>query len=218
MAALKLLKELLQGSPGALRKLEKLMDEAPRTIELYQNRPLASALKTAASDFDPSGLAIMNPDDFRKLAAPIEGDYMLENVTPRKVESLQAILRGDPKPNDLYSGDGIDYFAPGRIKTKSDPGFEDVQFLQFERPEANVAQVIGHEGRHRSRALADLGDLDTLVRVEPKYKEYADIIPELSEPGTEVFQQNTGEYRGLAENLFRVLGIGGLSALPMLEE
>ena len=240
MAALKLLKELLQGSPGALRKLEKLMDEAPRTIELYQNRPLASALKVAADEREPGDLAIIDPDQFQHLARPIEGLHgetrqYLEEVTPEKVKGLKAVLSGDVSGIDTEYGPARHYFDESRMKAISEPGFEDVGFLSLEESYPGIAQVMGHESRHRNRAVAELGHRNNLIRLKPHYSytydnngmwvptsrargQKPEVIEALKDPDTAVHQEGTGYYRGTAGDLFKILGIGGLSALPMLEE
>ena len=50
-------------------------------------------------------------------------------------------------------------------------GFSDVPYLNLFKDEVGLpteAKVIGHEGRHRNRALANRGDQSTLVQIQPR--------------------------------------------------
>lgn len=46
-------------------------------------------------------------------------------------------------------------------------GFKDVPYLQLGINKSNIPEIMGHEGRHRSAALAQMGDEPSLVRLMP---------------------------------------------------
>lgn len=208
---IKLLK-LWEADPEAFRKLERLMDEAPRTIDLYQNQALTTGLRRAAED-EGSEIAIMNPDRFKDIASDI-GD---QELMQEKVRALSEILRGNPtgRYDSLISGDGLSYSEPGRLRAQTDPGFEEIPYLRFDNPFNSALHARGHEGRHRSRALSELGEQDALVMLR-SYNDF-DIAEELRRPDTEILKQDTGGTVGYVPDLFKILSIGGLAGLPMAE-
>lgn len=218
MAALNRLREMLM-SPEAMEKLSRLLDEAPQVMDLFQNRALARALNSAGRG--DSQLGLIEPDTFRLLASPIGKDE-LHTTTPDRIQAIKNILSKDPELDvtvNPIASDGLSYFTEGQIRRLNDPGLESVPFLRIDSPMNDIAHVVGHEGRHRNRALNDMGVLDSLVEFKPRIAEEREAVSEaLSNPDSEVFQQWTNRYRGRVGDLFRMLSIGGLSALPMLEE
>jgi hypothetical protein len=54
-------------------------------------------------------------------------------------------------------------------------GFKDVPYLQLGKNKSNIPEITGHEGRHRSAALAQMGDDPSLVRLMPTSAMDADI-------------------------------------------
>lgn len=149
---LKSLKE--EGDIGAIRRLERIGDEAPYAAERIDERALRSAL---SGGDNAATLAIIKPQDFRYLAAPLPSDYLSYERTP----TLGAMeLGGTITP-------------PEYLRHLSDisqnQGFRDIPFLQYgEQKGTSRLGVKGHEGRHRMRALEDMGDEGALVRLLPQ--------------------------------------------------
>jgi hypothetical protein len=85
-----------------------------------------------------TGMMVMNPRAFENYAQPIPPDYL----EPTYINELSNIAR--------------------------DSGFSDVPFLELGRNDRGELVFLGHEGRHRTRALTDLGDESSIVRMIPR--------------------------------------------------
>tara|TARA_R110000824_G_scaffold127903_1_gene288545 strand:- start:288 stop:1250 length:963 start_codon:yes stop_codon:yes gene_type:complete len=135
-------------NPEYFRKLKNIANEAPEAFTQYEPNELQSVIKEAAEG--KSDIAIVKPEDFRLLAARnIEGQIKKETD----------LLRKDPYANvDLELGsDHIPRINEYLDRFKDKLPFDEVPFLHIDSDMApGVAQVIGHEGRHRMRALERL--------------------------------------------------------------
>lgn len=223
------------GSPQeAARKLTRIADEAPNTLTQFQPRVVAEQLDRAGRGYDD--IAIMNPSDFKTLAQD-QNSYDLDLYEKAKGGDLLRILQGKPSratadinagPDMRSSDTNAPYFQEGRYRATTNPGFDSNLELSFDSPPTTnpILRVDSHEGRNRSRTMSDRGDLETLVSLGTRSgypKEAAQIKELLSNPQTEIYSQPdiTGQNSvkvGPLSQLFRILGLGGISSLPMLED
>ena len=144
-------------------------------------------------------------------------------------EAARKLTRiADEAPNTLTQ------FQPPVVAEQLDRagrGYDDIDSnleLSFDSPPTPnpILRVDSHEGRNRSRTMSDRGDLETLVSLGTRSgypKEAAHIKELLRNPQTEIYSQpdTTGQNSmrvGPLSQLFRLLGLGGISSLPMLED
>jgi hypothetical protein len=135
-------------NPEYFKKLTNIANEAPSTFTQYEPNELHEIVKEAAEGF--SDIAIVKPEEFRLLAARnIEG----------QIKAEADLLKKDPYAN-VETELGTDHIPRineylDRFKHKLP--FDEIPFLHIDAGMApGVAQVIGHEGRHRMRALERL--------------------------------------------------------------
>ena len=128
--------ETIAGNMG--EKLVNLNREAPQMLDIYEDRGLYRVLEEA--NFGESDLGLVKPSTFREAAAPINTeDPYIRDMVDEKVRNL------------------IDLRESGT-------GYDDIPFLSVDQKEKLIAKVVGHEGRHRSRALELLREPFQLVR------------------------------------------------------
>ena len=136
-----------EGDYGA-RRVERASDEIPNLEKMYQEE----ALKRAFTGDNAKALMTINPKNFEKYATPL----------PMNVAKNKAYFEKDvPMDFDQY------------IKHLSElnDGFSDVPFLEINKKEQGsqlTPFISGHEGRHRSRALANSGEENSLVQLFPR--------------------------------------------------
>ena len=147
-----LLKEFREeGNRAALRRLERIGDEAPYAAERID----LDALRSALSRGDNADLlAIISPKDFKYLAAQLNSDYW----TAPDVGKIQA-------PAGMSVQEYVTYLG----QAAKEKGFKDIPFLEYgEHLGTTRLGVKGHEGRHRMKALEELEDEKALVRLFPR--------------------------------------------------
>lgn len=138
---------LNRGGSYAARRLERAADEIPNLEKLYQQQ----ALERAFTGDNASAVMTMNPADFEKYAIPIHPYF-----TTKKFPTLV---------KDDYSTD--DWVK--HLKTVQ--GYDQVPHLAVDKGEVGADMlpiIIGHEGRHRNRALADKGVTSSLIQFKPR--------------------------------------------------
>ena len=139
-----------QGKQGA-KRVERAADEVPNLGSMYQQQ----ALRRAFNDDNASALMVINPADFERYARP------LRDVTNREATDRQIFVN---RKNKMNTDDYVKHLQAVK-------GFQDVPFLQLDKGEQGlpiVPHIAGHEGRHRSRALANSGVQSSLVRMTPR--------------------------------------------------
>jgi len=139
----------MKGNYGA-RRVERAADEIPNLERMYQE----DALKEAFTGDNARGVMTMNPADFEKYSAPLDPRFMDKNST-RYTTSGERLAYPD------YMKDYLPNVGP----------FSDVPYLNLFKDEVGLptkASIIGHEGRHRNRVLADKGETSALVQVNPR--------------------------------------------------
>ena len=122
------------------QRVQRAADEIPNLEKLYQEKALRDALLS-----NNKAIMTMNPKDFEKFAPSLD----------KYVQSLAA------SPNAARFGSFDDY-----VTHLSKVGaFDAVPQLTVAAPRmlGGVPEIVGHEGRHRSRALAKTGNEKSLV-------------------------------------------------------
>jgi hypothetical protein len=139
---------LNKGGTYAARRLQRAADEIPNLEKLFQEEALRRAF---AGGDNASAVMTMNPADFEKYSIPIHPYF-----TTKKFPTLV---------KDDYSTD--DWVK--HLKTVQ--GYDQVPHLAVDKGEVGADMlpiIIGHEGRHRNRALADKGVTSSLIRFKPR--------------------------------------------------
>jgi hypothetical protein len=135
------------------RRVERAADEVPNLENQYTSQTLSSAF----GEGNPQALMILDPKNFEEYAKPLP-----PGLTGTKSKySGRSNEYGEPLNYDEY----IDYLA----KSAREHGLYEVPFLSLSKADKGGVRISGHEGRHRTRALAKLGDKSTLVRLLPDY-------------------------------------------------
>lgn len=135
-----------KGQHGA-KRVQRAADQIKNLERLYSEE----ALRRAFVGDNAKALMIMNPADFERFSAPL---LMQEKGYPGS-GPLKATLPTNEYINYLS---GIDEF-------------HDVPFLEINKEEQGlplIPFISGHEGRHRSRAMAQRGEPAGLVQLLPR--------------------------------------------------
>ena len=149
------------GGTATATRLERAADLVPNLEHQFQPQ----ALKEAFSG-NRSLVSVMNPADFEKYAAPISSETKSSLSKSRRI--------GEPGPGQDYThmplGTYDDYIK--YLQQFSEPGgggFRSMPYLQLgQRKGFSFPNIQGHEGRHRTDALARQGNKTTLIGIEPR--------------------------------------------------
>lgn len=185
--------ETIAGNMG--ERLVNLNREAPQMLDIYEDRALYRVLEEA--NFGESDLGLVKPSTFRDAAARINTeDPYIRDMVDEKVRNL------------------IDLRESGT-------GYDDIPFLSVDQKEKLVAHVVGHEGRHRSRALELLREPSQLVRFIRRGSESP--LPDLP-PQTKLYGQKLGPLEegtkpvGTLGELIKFLSVAPPAALGALSQ
>lgn len=129
------------------RRLERAADEVPNLESMYRE----GALERLFGGDNARALMTMRPGDFEKYAAPLK---------PRS----NFVAGSGPKKENLSTDEYVRYLS-GVNK------FHDVPFLEIDKKmqgSTSLPFIVGHEGRHRNRALAERGEQAGLVQLLPR--------------------------------------------------
>ena len=155
----------IKGNYGA-RRVERAADEIPNLENMFQE----DALKEAFTGDNARGMMTISPADFEKYAqelSPRAGKGIAHglNVSGNAASFEDRLMQQALDKYDLPTDEYIQYLQ------QLQGGFSDVPYLNLFKDEVGLpdeAKVIGHEGRHRNRALAAKGDKSTLVQIQPR--------------------------------------------------
>jgi len=173
------------------QKLVNLDRFAPQMKDIYDDRELYEVLREASEG--SSDLALMKPKTFGEAAAAMNPnkDPYIQEMIDKNVLALR----------DLRSA-GIRY--------------SDVPYLSYKEPYPGIAQVTGHEGRHRALALDAEGEPVQLVRMIPRRNEQ---LLSTMNPDTQLMSEVStmqpeagGKEVGTLGQLIKFLGLGGVAA------
>mgnify|MGYP003112401174 CR=1 FL=1 len=190
--------ELLADWPEFVEKVKNLDKEAPFLFSQYEPKVLRSALAESAEGL--SDLAVMNPEDFRMLAARNIEMWM---------EGGKNFSPDDPITQEIYSK--INEYADMYEKGIQ---FDDIPYFRVDNPHKGVAQVVGHQGRHRKRAQEKIGSDLSLVRIlrpeNYKIKGSGDVLhTELS--SHQSAESGGGKSYKPIDDVLKFLSLGGTS-------
>lgn len=201
-----------KGEYGAQR-VERAADLVPNLEKQYSVR----ALREAFDGDNAKSVMVMNPADYEKYARQLpehygksisgiqfkEGKQVPITIPPEK--SYYDILTGkDPLDRSDYTAKKmmLDEYLDYLGKTAREEGLLETPYLMLDES-LNLPnyRIAGHEGRHRSRALAKLGDESTLIRLLPRgireglprgsQEEYQQGLQELLGPNPKVYPEPT---------------------------
>ena len=134
-----------RGEFGA-KRVQRAADEIPGLEGMFTPEALKHTFER-----QNAGLMTMNPADFEKFA-----ERMREDIT--KKESKRKTRAEEVLPFEDY----LKHLA------ELEGGFDEVPFLELgHRDPEYLPSIEGHEGRHRSRALAGKGAKKSLVQLIP---------------------------------------------------
>jgi hypothetical protein len=149
------LKKIVQQEKGGYgaRRVERAADEVPNLENMYT----LDALKERFLGDNAKALMTMSPADFEKFATELQGKT---SVGPKAAESAK---QGEISKYTVPTNEYVKHLE--RIAM-----FDSVPYLNLAKEEVGLPllpYVSGHEGRHRSRALAGKGEKRNLVGVTP---------------------------------------------------
>ena len=152
-------KEAVRKSKGeyGARRVERASDEIPNLEKMYQEE----ALRRAFAGDNAKALMTMNPKDFENYATPLKGTdipFGYLGAGPMTFDEYLTHL------NSVGSFDDVPYLGLGSARDSSN-------WLATE----NLLGIKSHEGRHRSRALANRGEDSSLVQLMPNYDLASDL-------------------------------------------
>jgi len=186
---------------------EKIAMESRDLLPRQKDSDILDVMKEAQAG--KSDLVVMNPNNFRQLAANMDTkDPFIQKMISDKVQQYyDQIQEGVP--------------------------LDDLPFMRQFQPLDDIVQITGHDGRHRNRALARLGETKSLVRMVPsdynpggKYGGIDFGSEELLrnvDPEARVFSEMSGMSTGSPNKvgtlgeLMKVLSVGGIAATGALE-
>jgi hypothetical protein len=144
----------IKGNYGA-RRVERAADEIPNLERMYQE----DALKEAFTGDNASAMITLSPAEFEKYASELS---KRTSVGPKMAELAK---QGDIDKMTVPTDEYIKHLQ------RLQGGFDDVPYLNLFKDEVGLPtspKIIGHEGRHRSRALAESGAPSSLVKINPR--------------------------------------------------
>lgn len=153
-ASIKELQEKVKQQRGnyGSQRVERAADKVPNLEQQYTQRAIEKAFLGQGGD-NATGVMVFNPKDFEEYAKPI---------APNALERLQ--YKQNPITGEWVTAE---QYTSDLAKHIQDMGASEVPYLQLQRTDNGSLRIAGHEGRHRMRALDQLGDQSTLVEMIP---------------------------------------------------
>jgi hypothetical protein len=145
-----------KGEYGA-RRVERAADEIPNLERLYKEQ----AFREAFLGDNAKALMTMNPADFQKYAKELR-DRSRSDIPHGYAELAK---KGEIDKSTVPTDEYIQYLQ--RVQG----GFDDMPYLLINKEEQGLPLmpfISGHEGRHRSRAMAESGEPSSLVQLSPR--------------------------------------------------
>lgn len=154
-SALTELRKTVQQEKGdyGSRRLERAADEVSNLENMYT----LDALKERFLGDNAKALMTMSPADFEKFATELQGKT---SVGPKAAESAK---QGDISKYTVPTSEYVKHLE--RIAM-----FDSVPYLNLAKEEVGLPllpYISGHEGRHRSRALAGRGEKKNMIGITP---------------------------------------------------
>jgi hypothetical protein len=196
-------KEAVRQSKGdyGARRVERAADEIPNLERMYKEE----GLRRAFAGDDTQAVMTMNPADFEKYARRLS-ERTRADIGPKMAELAR---KGEIDKYTVPTDEFIKHLQ--RLRD----GFDDVPYLNLFKDEVGIPvkpTITGHEGRHRSRALADKGEKFSLVRINPR----GDLQEGMSRSNQEQYIQALRDELDLTGNL--VMPEGGVGSAVVLPD
>ena len=164
-----------KGGDYALQRFNKAKSLVPDLETQYTPK----AIERLFTQRDMYGLTVMKPSEFENFSSPLSSD----------VESIKKYSKKSLEDNDYVSyPEYIDYLK----QVSKDTGFSDVPYFHLNKSEVGLPLntfISGHEGRHRTRALSELGNNPTLVELKPRGDLYQSLPTNISDYGLPINTQ-----------------------------
>jgi hypothetical protein len=164
----------------ALQRFQKAKSLVPDLETQYTPK----ALQNLFTERDMYGLTVMKPSEFENFASPLSSN--VENIQKYSRTGDTASFTWD-EPYLSY----VDYMKHLENVAKN-TGFREVPYLHLNKTETGLPLnpfISGHEGRHRTRALTELGDYPTLVELRPRGDLYQSLPTNTSDYGLPINTQ-----------------------------
>jgi len=159
----------------ALKRFQKAKSLVPDLETQYTPK----ALQNLFTERDMYGLTVMKPSEFENFASPLSSN----------VESIKKYSKKSLEDTDYSSyPEYMQYLK----EVSQNTGFSDVPYLHLNKEETGLPLnpfISGHEGRHRTRALTELGDSPTLVELRPRGDLYQSLPTNTSDYGLPINTQ-----------------------------
>tara|TARA_R100001443_G_scaffold59310_1_gene69692 strand:- start:2839 stop:3585 length:747 start_codon:yes stop_codon:yes gene_type:complete len=194
-------------------KLKKIDMFSPESFRIFDKQDLDSVARSAQSgggsqfsDFYSVGL--IDPDNYRLLAARLTDDKLPDDYQfdPISRDMMSQTNENVASIKDKIS-EGIPLGGPDYTSGVPQLGYKLLKGVDG-KP---IIQINMHEGRHRMRALKDLGSDEALVQLfgDADIKNLPPDTPIYDELST--MQQDGGRYVGKLGDILKILGFGGVA-------
>lgn len=140
--------------PRAEQLFDRVASDAPMSAQVFRPGPLSRVLLEASLDDPKQQLLGITPNEFLRLAAPLERSAN----SVAQVDALKGMLEHRASVPDRW---GDTYYTDVYPKFR---GFGDVPFLVSTAAQP-YPRIIGHEGRHRMNAIGELYGWDTPLAI-----------------------------------------------------
>lgn len=140
--------------PRAAQLFDRVASDAPMSAQVFHPGPLSRVLLEASLDDPKRQLLGITPNEFLRLAAPLEQS----TGSAAQVDALKGMLGRRASLPDHW---GDTYYTDAYPKFR---GFGDVPFL-ISTAAQPYPRIIGHEGRHRMNAIGELYGWDTPLAI-----------------------------------------------------
>jgi hypothetical protein len=152
---------LEKSGDSALQRFQKAKALVPDLETQYTPK----ALQDLFTQTEKFGLTVMKPSEFENFASPLSSN----------VESIKKYSKKSLEDTDYSSyPEYMQYLK----EVSQNTGFKEVPYLHLNKEETGLPLnpfISGHEGRHRTRAQSELGDVPTLIELRLR----GDLYPSL---------------------------------------
>jgi len=177
----------------AAQKLQNLYDKAPQQFYAYKPEYLEQIAVEAAENPANSAMALINPKDMRNLATALSERSFREGVpyADRIAGIRELIEQGYPLDDSarlVVEMPTSPELTPHELRMIAMNPADEAVIRERARGRA-LAQVQGHEGRHRSRVAEELGIPKVLVDLYDQYGSFGDSISAEMQKGMPIYGQ-----------------------------
>lgn len=177
----------------AAQKIQNLFEKAPQQFYAYKPEYLEQIAVEAAEYPANSAIALINPKDMRNLATALSERSFREGVpyADRIAGIRELIEQGYPLDDSarlVVEMPTSPELTPHELRMIAMNPADEAVIRERARGRA-LAQVQGHEGRHRSRVAEELGIPKVLVDLYDQYGSFGDSISAEMQKGMPIYGQ-----------------------------